>query len=387
MAELPSGTVTLLFTDIEGSTKLVKALGDDYGRVLSDHRALLRRAFNLFGGQVVDRQGDAFFVVFRRAKDAVSAAAELQRALHSHPWPTDSTVRVRVGVHTGEPSVSDEGLTGFAVHVASRICSAARGGQILISNTTHDLVEDELPPRTALRGVGEHRLKDIDRPAHLFEVVVEELEHESEAPQYPEGPAQIVPLPEEGGEPAAAAPEDRAKRRVGVLRAAVSRRFGRASTDHIGARIHSMSRISPSPELASALRALGGAILQSARDDRDAEKVLKSLDRRALRQRLHELRSSSFLTERDAQVADGLAMQLAALDCLASLRPKLHAELARIETRTKEIRHQVFAARLGHPLSEDLVSEINNDCQAVQSLRRQLQRAKHEASRSAGASG
>jgi class 3 adenylate cyclase len=175
MPDLPTGTVTLLFTDIEGSTRLLMTLGHSYQRALSDHRALLRRAFNLAGGQVVDRQGDSFFVVFPRAKDALTAAVEGQRALASHPWPDGLRLRVRMGIHTGEPAVNDEGLTGLAVHRAARICAAARGEQILVSSTTRDLVEDELPAGTELRELGEFGLKDFDRPARLFQVVADGL--------------------------------------------------------------------------------------------------------------------------------------------------------------------------------------------------------------------
>jgi class 3 adenylate cyclase len=131
MPDLPTGTVTLLFTDIEASTRLLKSLGDGYERALSDHRILLRRSFNLTGGQVIDRQGDSFFVVFRRAKDAVTAAVDAQRALAAHPWPNGLTLRVRMGIHTGEPSVNEEGLTGLAVHRAARISRLPKASKCL----------------------------------------------------------------------------------------------------------------------------------------------------------------------------------------------------------------------------------------------------------------
>ncbi|MDQ2969164.1 MAG: adenylate/guanylate cyclase domain-containing protein [Actinomycetota bacterium] len=390
MPELPTGTVTLLFTDIEGSTQLLKALGDDYERVLSDHRALLRRAFNLCGGQVVDRQGDAFFVVFRRAKDAVTAAVEAQRALNSHPWPEGSTVRVRVGIHTGEPSIGDEGLTGFPVHVASRICGAAHGGQILVSSTTRDLVEDHLPARTALRDLGEYVLKDVDRPARLFQLVAEELEDSFPPPRTRNnGEVEVAPLVREEKEHAATVASqrpkpkpfhpDRALRLGGALRAAVRRRFGGAPIDDVGMQIRSMAWLSPSPEMGSALRGLGGAIVQSARGDRGAEHLLKSIHRRALQRRLDKLRNVAFLSERDAQLADCLAKQVAALERLASLRSALRAEITRIEARTNEIRQEIFVARLGGPFSDSLVNEVNAFCESVRSLGRRLQQAEHEA--------
>ena len=132
---LPGGTVTFLFTDIEGSTRLLQELGDHYGQVVADHRRLLRDVFQAAGGSEVDTQGDAFFYSFPRARDAVGAAVAGQRALASHEWPRGADVRVRMGLHTGEPTVGDEGYVGLDVVRAARICSAGHGGQILVSET------------------------------------------------------------------------------------------------------------------------------------------------------------------------------------------------------------------------------------------------------------
>src|SRR5919197_177678 len=128
MSDLPSGTVTFLFTDIEGSTRLLQDLGDGYAGALAEHRRLLREAFERHGGVEVDTQGDAFFVAFSRAQDAVAAVAEAQDALANGP------VRVRMGLHTGEPLVTDEGYVGIDVHAGARIASAGHGGQVLGSN-------------------------------------------------------------------------------------------------------------------------------------------------------------------------------------------------------------------------------------------------------------
>jgi class 3 adenylate cyclase len=141
MAELPRGTVTFLFTDIEGSTRLLKQLGERYGAARADHHRILRAAFEEHGGQEIDTQGDAFFVAFQRAKDAVAAAAAAQRALAAHEWPDGATLRVRMGMHTGEPAVSEEGYLGLGVHRAARICSAGHGGQVLLSQATVALLE------------------------------------------------------------------------------------------------------------------------------------------------------------------------------------------------------------------------------------------------------
>ncbi|MDP9255344.1 MAG: ABC transporter substrate-binding protein [Actinomycetota bacterium] len=178
MAELPSGTVTFLFTDVEGSTRLLKQLRERYGQVLAEHRRILRAAFAEYGGREIDTQGDAFFVAFARARDAVGATVVAQRALAAHTWPEDAVCRVRMGLHTGEPVVGEEGYHGMGVHRGARICAAAHGGQILLSNTTRELAEDELPPGVGLRDLGEQWLKDIDRPERIYQLVVDGLPSE-----------------------------------------------------------------------------------------------------------------------------------------------------------------------------------------------------------------
>ncbi len=178
MADLPSGTVTFLFTDIEGSTRLVKQLHDRYAKAMADHQRLLRAAFEENGGREIDTQGDAFFVVFRRAQDAVTAAVAAQRALAAHAWPAESELRVRIGMHTGEPMVTSERYVGLGVHRAARICAAGHGGQILASHSTYAvLVDDELPEVT-FRNLGEHGLKDLDHPERIYQVSASGLPHE-----------------------------------------------------------------------------------------------------------------------------------------------------------------------------------------------------------------
>ena len=175
MAELPRGTVTFVFTDIEGSTALLKRLRDRYGDVLAQHQQLLRGTFEAHGGREIDTQGDSFFFAFARARDAVAAASDAQRALTAHTWPDGVDVRVRMGLHTGEPEVGEQRYTGFGVHRTARISAAAHGGQVLLSNATRELVEDELPADIALRDLGTYQLKDVDRPEHLYQLVIEGL--------------------------------------------------------------------------------------------------------------------------------------------------------------------------------------------------------------------
>ena len=173
MSGLPSGTVTFIFSDIEGSTTLLKALGDRYGDVLSDHRSLMRECFTTRGGVEIDTQGDAFFFAFPRARDAVAAAVAAQREHAAHEWPDGHAVRVRVGLHTGEPAVGREGYLGIDVVRAARLCTVGRGGQVLLSETTRALVGGSLPDGVAVHMLGERRLKDIDEPERVFELDIE----------------------------------------------------------------------------------------------------------------------------------------------------------------------------------------------------------------------
>ena len=161
-SELPSGTVTFLFTDIEGSTRLLAERGDAYPGLLRDHRGALRRVFTERGGVEVDTQGDAVFFAFAKASDALVAAQGVGR-------PPTRPLRVRMGLHTGEPELTDEGYVGLAVHKGARIAAAGHGGQILVSGRTKDLAGGD----TVLIDLAEHRLKDLDHPVHLFQIGTE----------------------------------------------------------------------------------------------------------------------------------------------------------------------------------------------------------------------
>jgi class 3 adenylate cyclase len=173
MAGLPSGTVTFVFSDIEGSTALLKMLGDRYGEVLSTHRRLMRDCFTAQGGVEIDTQGDAFFFAFPRARDAVSAAVEAQRLHAAHAWPEGHAVRVRMGLHTGEPAVGSEGYLGIDVVRAARLCTVAQGGQVLLSETTRALVGSAVPEGVSVHALGERVLKDIDEPERVFELDID----------------------------------------------------------------------------------------------------------------------------------------------------------------------------------------------------------------------
>jgi class 3 adenylate cyclase len=150
-----------LFTDIEGSTALLRELGDRYGDVLGRQRSILRETLGSAGGQEIDTQGDAFFFSFMRAREAVAGAVTAQQTLAEQEWPDGVDVKVRMGLHTGEPSVGDEGYVGIDVVRAARICSAGHGGQILLSETTRALLGGDVPAGATLRDLGSQPLKDI----------------------------------------------------------------------------------------------------------------------------------------------------------------------------------------------------------------------------------
>jgi DNA-binding NarL/FixJ family response regulator/class 3 adenylate cyclase len=172
-SDRPTGTVTFLFTDIEGSTRLLKEVGHaTYEELLATHRRLLRAAIEQGDGVLVDMQGDGCLAVFRSGVDAVGAAAAAQRSLATHSWPESRAIRVRMGLHTGDARVGDEGYIGLAVHHGARVAAAGDGGQVLLSSMTAGLVAHQLPPGVHLRDLGERALPDVDAE-RLFELVVD----------------------------------------------------------------------------------------------------------------------------------------------------------------------------------------------------------------------
>jgi class 3 adenylate cyclase len=178
MGELPTGTITMLFSDIEGSTMLLSGLGDQYGEALSAQRALLRAAFSSHCGQEMGTEGDSFFVVFESAGDAVRCCVAAQRALAAHDWPRGIAVRVRMGLHSGEPARHEDGYIGLDVHRAARIAAAAHGGQVVLSEATRLLVEPQLPAGVSVRDLGFHRLKDIEAPERIYQLVAAGLQEQ-----------------------------------------------------------------------------------------------------------------------------------------------------------------------------------------------------------------
>ena len=169
-AALPTGFVTLLMTDIEASTALLRRLGDRYGALLNDVRGIVRTAVLRASGREIDARADEFFAAFERPAAAIEAAVAIQRALGNHAWPDDLQVQVRVGIHSGRPTLTDAGYIGLAVHTTARLCAAAHGGQIVVSTATRAAVEASAPAGIRFRRLGRHRLPGLPDAEALFQV-------------------------------------------------------------------------------------------------------------------------------------------------------------------------------------------------------------------------
>lgn len=176
VTDLPTGTVTFAFTDIEDSTELLKRLGDGYRDLLTTHRRIIRETFGACDGIEMDTQGDAFFYVFTQARAAVAAAVEAQRQHAAAEWPGTEVVRVRIGLHTGEPAIHEEGYVGLDVVRAARICTVGRGGQILLSESTRALLGSGLPEGVSVFPLGQRHLRGIDEPERVFEIAIDGIE-------------------------------------------------------------------------------------------------------------------------------------------------------------------------------------------------------------------
>jgi class 3 adenylate cyclase len=172
---LPRGTVTFLLTDIEGSTRLLERLGDDYAGLLRDVRATIRTSVRAASGYEVDARADEFFAVFRRSTHALEAALAIQRGLRDKTWPQKADVRVRIGMHTGRPTLTDTGYVGIAVNIAARVCYASHGGQILLSSGAHDAFTERLAAGITFRSLGRYSLHGLAEPEALFQVNAADL--------------------------------------------------------------------------------------------------------------------------------------------------------------------------------------------------------------------
>jgi class 3 adenylate cyclase len=389
MAELPSGTVTFLFSDIEGSTRLLTELAGAYEQLLTQHRELVEVSVDEAGGHVVDTQGDAFFVAFGRAKDAVHAAVASQRRLSQHSWPAERQPRARMGIDTGEPSQMGTGFVGLPVHRAARICAAGHGGQVLLSRTTRGLVEDMLPSDVGLIDLGEHRLKDFERMEVISQLVIEGLPS-SFPPLRTLDPDPRKTTPFAGQEEQLAAAAQAALApvppRLGWRRwaravwaqqgaAAFARRSSAQQLERDGLQLYSMARVvPPRADLADAVRRLGGAMVIAGRLARDVDRLLAETDRKALSERLAEYRDSAHIFERHVRVADALARRIVAVDGLVDMRREFNAQARQVGPRVAAVREQLFEVRIEPAGIDPLIREVEAIRVDVEQLTKQLER-------------
>jgi class 3 adenylate cyclase len=351
MLDLPNGTVTLLFTDVEGSTCLLQRLGERFGAALDDQRRILRDAVAAHGGREIDCRGDEFFAAFPRARAAVAAAVAAQRALAEQAWPDGVAMKVRMGLHTGEPALRDDGYLGLDVHRAARIAAAAHGGQVLVSQVTHDILEDEDVP---LRDLGAHQLKDLPRPEHLFQVVIEGFVSDFPAPRA-----------------AAAAP---AAGRERELAAAVF-----ATPRHLLERIRPRSRgladlgwdvrasLASSPkEMQQPLSELARALFDASSVAAEADHALVAVDRKALIRRLSENRSLAVLSKAAEREAEATQRRLDSFDAMTARRRD-------VDTVAGHIRAQ--------PLPQLSLLEVDGVCARLRTASEALESALESARR------
>jgi class 3 adenylate cyclase len=297
VVEIPSGTVTLLFTDIEGSTQLVQQLGEGYGALLQDERQLLRAAVGEAGGYEVDCRADELFASFQRAKDGVAAAIAVQRNLGIRTWPEGARVRVRIGLHTGEPAVEGGAYLGLDVSRAARICSAAHGGQILLSETTRDLVAKD----AELKDLGAHSLPGLRHPERIFQLVAPGL------------PSKFPPVRDEGGEP-------------GLLKKILPRRRARAPTFEEEAWRARALLPKVGPTRQKPLAELGAALFTADRAVAGADDLLRRIDRKRLARALEVQREGVMTSQRAREAVESLERQATSVDRLFDSRQAL-AEL------------------------------------------------------------
>ena len=385
MATLPRGTVTFLFSDIEGSTRLLTDLGRAYETVLDDERRLLTETVEDVGGHIVDRAGDAIFAAFERAQDALAAAVAAQRAIAAHAWPAGVELRLRMGLHSGEPLVTGDGFVGLSVHKAARICAAGHGGQVLMSSTTRDLAEDGLPEDVVLLDLGDHLLKDFDRPERITQVVIGSLQAVLQPIRTVDAQPEETPFAGREQElvvasqaaiaidappvPAPVAPggHQLVDRLRGWRRSSRSRRGRRLAMEAAGMRLYASSRIAPSDELRTQMAKLGGAVAKLARIVGECDKLLAECDREALSRGLGDAYDAP-VSERAVKSAELLTRQLEAVDVLAErLREFDHAS-RKLEPRLAAFPDRVFQARVDHAVPPDLAEDVKELLEQIELL-------------------
>jgi class 3 adenylate cyclase len=369
MVDLPNGTVTLLFTDVEGSTQLLRQLGDRYGEALERQRSILRAAVEDAGGREIDCRGDELFAAFPRARIAVAAAVAAQRRLSTEVWPDKAILKVRMGLHTGEPALQDDGYLGLDVHRAARIAAAAHGGQVLVSSTTRDLAAGD---PSEFRDLGEYELKDLPAPERLFQVVITGLPADFPTPKT----AGASPVAGRERELAAAARTALAGPRRLFERVRPQRKRGFAD---LGWDVRALIATVPAEDR-DVYSGLARDLFDAARAAADADAALDVVDRKRLVQRLHAQREQGVLSkaaERDARVTE---QRLAALDALSECRGRAETIAADVRTTIREPHSAGDLAALGvrlRPAIEGLNETLDAARRELDAVGSRLRRTRH----------
>jgi class 3 adenylate cyclase len=358
MAGLPTGTVTLLFTDIEGSTPLVRRLGDGFGAVRDQHRRLLRKAVADAGGYEVECRADEFFAVFQRAKDGVAAAVATQRLLAGHAWPEGISLRVRMGLHTGEPGVEGGGYLGIDVHRAARICAAGHGGQILLSQTTRELVASGVD----VRDLGSYSLAGLPAAERLFQLVTAGLRSE------------FPPLRAESSE----------RRRL--ARRLPRRRSGQPTLVEAAWQVRRLLPDVAVP-LQRPLAELGAALFTADRALIGADEFIERIDDKQLTRRLSLQRQLSIYSQQAREEAERLQTRI---DCVEQLEDRRHALaslIPQLPDRLDALRREQEVTQLREHIStatDQLDQALSHAAGALDLLSFKLARTRHRGIHHAG---
>jgi class 3 adenylate cyclase len=351
----PLRTVTLLFTDIEGSTRLLREAGAEYGAVLDGHRAVIRDVVLANHGREIDSQGDSFFAVFDSARDGVGAAAAIQKALASPEWPFAHRVHVRIGLDTGEPT-ADGQYIGLVVHRAARICAAANGGQVMLSAATRSVLGVEAISGTALLDLGARALKDFDEAEHLFQLLIDGLPADLRAPRT--GSAHVPEI-------AAAVERPRSPGRLtNVTHRLTTRRddFSSLASD-----VFAVEGVAPDPELRAPLHELGMLLMTARERLRQVESYLSEHNASAMARDLKRRRAAAATLESAVRI-DSLAEAVEALQGLARRDLALREGMRSCAHRVDEFRDALFEVRLGRGSRKDLLDRLGSACTEIEVL-------------------
>ena len=344
--------MTLFFSDVEGSTRLVRQLGDEYATVLGELQRILRVAVADKDGREIDCRADELFAVFGRARDAVAAATAVQLALVSHTWPEGLTVWVRIGLHTGEPAVAGDVYLGLDVNRAARICAAAHGGQILVSQTTRDLVGDT----STLRDLGSYSLRGLDQPERLFQLLAPGLRQEFPPPR--------------------AESTERRRRRAPKVQL---RRSRQPTLEDAAWQVRGLLP-EMAPELHGALAELGAELFTAHRATLDAEQFLAEIDRRRLDHRLHDQQQLAVVSQQAQSEVATLQQQIASVDdllvCLEALA-RLAAELPSTLNRSLTATEIVSLAERTTAATRNLDQAVTKTAAAIEPASYKLTRTRH----------